>query len=173
MFGDTRIRTHGHTVVHPYCLFIHVAEELRLRSERFQEASQREVSLQAELSAAKAALRPLQLQTERLGEEKELLLKQKKWFEEELAHRQTALLETRKASASEEVSVLQLRHKLPPLLSGSHRAYTTAHWTLFACVDVCCECGGVGARTPPATSVVHGGLTVTVAPVAIPLCRLT
>ena len=69
------------------------------------EAADRESVLAAEVSAARASTKPLQLTVERLTEEKDLLLKQKAWFEEELENRQDALLKVRRTAAAEIVSV--------------------------------------------------------------------
>lgn len=67
---------------HPLFFFA-LAEDARKRSERLAEAAGAEASLAAELSSAKASLRPLQLALERVSDEKELAVKSKRWFEGE------------------------------------------------------------------------------------------
>lgn len=66
---------------YPHLLKNTSAEELRSRSERLAASASTEASLQAELTSVRSSLRPLQLSLERAQEEKELAVKQKRWYE--------------------------------------------------------------------------------------------
>ena len=79
--------------------------DFKTMSDRLNESGKRESSLSSELSSVRSALVPLQLQSERLFEEKTLWLKQKSWLEGELENRSTALLEARKQASAKEVEL--------------------------------------------------------------------
>ena len=82
-----------------------IQTDFKTMSDRLNESGKRESSLSSELSSVRSALVPLQLQSERLFEEKTLWLKQKSWLEGELENRSTALLEARKQASAKEVEL--------------------------------------------------------------------
>ena len=82
-----------------------IQTDFKTISDRLNESGKRESSLSSELSSVRSALVPLQLQSERLFEEKTLWLKQKSWLEGELENRSTALLEARKQASAKEVEL--------------------------------------------------------------------
>ena len=61
--------------------------------------------MQTELSSARAALRPLQLQAERAEAERDHAAKTRQWLDDELAARSAALLEARKVASAERVDL--------------------------------------------------------------------
>lgn len=83
-----------------------VQTDVKTLADRLGEAAKREASLSAELSSVRSSMVQLQLNSERLAEEKTLWVKQKTWLEGELEVRSSALLAARKDASAKEVELV-------------------------------------------------------------------